>query len=409
MFNTIVTVIQGGFSRAFWFSNFLPLVAVTSLNLAILIAIRPEIGEVCSPDFAGRCAPFGTAALIGLVLAAYVIGPFTPVCLGLLDGSLLPDFLRGHLRIDYVRQARRVRARQHDAKDTYAGFASLAEQGVRELPSQRAAGNRIGRIADVGLITLAETAVRALEKEEAAGRPIPLAMAREATAILGRALSNNACSLQPNHPQAQAAADLDRIQVRLVELLKVRTTEAAEAIAVPRDRDRRTLALADPQPTELGNVRVLTENYPEIVYNIAFNYIWPRLQFVLPKDNPLTERLGMAQAQVNFAVLLFILLSVSVIFWLPLLYWVNVEPKVFMAVGVIGPLLCMLVYRLAVESQIAFGETVRTAIDSFRLDLLKALRQPQPNTLRAERQIWDALSKAEQAGSVFDLTYRFTS
>ena len=63
-------------------------------------------------------------------------------------------------------------------------------------------------------------------------------------------------------------------------------------------------------------------------------------------------------------------------------------------------------YQLAVESQFAFGETIKSAIDKYRFSVLKELRLTLPPTLAAERELWAELRVVEQVAGATDLFYR---
>ena len=62
-------------------------------------------------------------------------------------------------------------------------------------------------------------------------------------------------------------------------------------------------------------------------------------------------------------------------------------------------------YRLAVEAQFGLGETVKAAIDRYRLDIFKVLHQPLPATLSAERALWEQLNQATRPRNTVDLNY----
>jgi hypothetical protein len=203
--------------------------------------------------------------------------------------------------------------------------------------------------------------------------------------------------------------DADRLYTRTIQLLQDARRDADHRWRTLAVRHR-GLALNDPQATQIGDARVLVQSYPSNVYGVDFDYVWPRLQLVVPKDSPLNERIATAQGQVDFAVLTLSLSLLFSLFWLPLLAVYAASPWPVLLLGAAMPLVVLFFYQLLFESEAAFGEVVKLVIDQHRLDLLtKVLRQPMPATLFAERRLWERLVLAEQPGTGTDLTYRHPS
>jgi len=136
-----------------------------------------------------------------------------------------------------------------------------------------------------------------------------------------------------------------------------------------------------------------------------FDYIWPRLQLVLPDKSPLGDQLIAAKAQIDFAIVSLVLILTVPAVWLLWLAFTARAPWLFLAVGSITPLLVSFFYRAAVEAQFGFGEVVKSAIDRYRFDLLKTLRQPAPATLSAEQHLWQQLRNLERPGNSSDFSY----
>jgi len=163
----------------------------------------------------------------------------------------------------------------------------------------------------------------------------------------------------------------------------------------------------DPQATRIGDARVVAERYSEDVYQAEFEYLWPRLQLMVPANDPVAERIGAARAQVEFAVLsLLLMLSVPVV-WLPLLALTTRTPWLLLGIGAAAPMFAGFFYQLVFVSQVALGEVVKVAIDRYRLDVIKMLHQPRPATLSGERELWRQLGAAGRRGIVSDLIYQY--
>jgi hypothetical protein len=73
-----------------------------------------------------------------------------------------------------------------------------------------------------------------------------------------------------------------------------------------------------------------------------------------------------------------------------------VELKVFLAaclVLILGIALIALSYQGAVSHAKVYGVLIRSAVDTYRFDLLQALHQPMPLNLAEEKKLWENLMR----------------
>jgi hypothetical protein len=157
----------------------------------------------------------------------------------------------------------------------------------------------------------------------------------------------------------------------------------------------------------VGDARRLAERYSEDTYRVDFDYVWTRIQMLLPNDDSgFPQRLSDAQSQVSFSVLALMLALTVPLAWLPILFVTANTPWLFLTIGILSPLVLLFFYYLVVQSQSVFGEVVRVAIDKYRLQVLtEIMRQPLPATLAAERILWKGLKQASEPGNQFDLAF----
>jgi hypothetical protein len=155
----------------------------------------------------------------------------------------------------------------------------------------------------------------------------------------------------------------------------------------------------DPRPTRLGNLRAVAEKYVLSAYGVDFEFLWPRMQLVLARDDKFAPRIEAAKAQLDFALLLFLLISLIPAIWLPLLAWKATDPWLFLGIGLSAPLLFAMFHRIVWESQRDFGEVLKAAVDGTRLEVLKLLRQAPPPRLAKERETWAQLQRALEDGA----------
>ncbi|MDQ3580425.1 MAG: hypothetical protein M3495_01805 [Pseudomonadota bacterium] len=125
------------------------------------------------------------------------------------------------------------------------------------------------------------------------------------------------------------------------------------------------------------------------------------MQLVLARDDKFAPRIEAAEAQLDFALLLFMLIALIPAIWLPLLAWKATQPWLFLGIGLSAPLLFAVFQRIVWETQREFGEVLKAAVDGTRLDLLKLLHLAAPFRLSKERETWILLQRAlEEGGDV---------
>jgi hypothetical protein len=418
MLDKIITVFQGFFSRAFWFGSFLPVAIIAAVHLCVAWLRYPNL--VPLQDWA--TAKFESLTLFPavfaiLVVLAYALTPLIPLLRGVLDGSLLPERIHDWLRREHVICTRAARDGITAALETSAGYKRMINSEVTRLQAARAAGMGLPLPLPPGgpaLIPPAEVAIEGFRTKVESGATPPLPEAQAAINALAAALAANPAVVPTGAPGADLAARLSEAHKLLIKLLRYAQTEADHRFQTAVARNSTLLAIKNPQATRMADARLLIESYSFNVYQADFDYIWPRLQLVLPEQqggqaapNAFAERLASSRSQVDFAVLSLALVFTVPAVWLPLLAVGAGPPWLFLAIGLASPFLAGFFYQLAVEAQIGFGEVVKSAIDANRLTLLKTLHQPLPATLSAERELWKKLRLAEEAADVNDLVYRY--
>jgi hypothetical protein len=404
MFNQILTAFQGFFSRSFWFASFLPVATVAALHLAVAELAFPGLVPVQQWIEAGlgdKAAGF-TVVVASLVVLAYALAPFTPLVRDILDGRALPDWLHNLLRQARVADWRRAKARMDAARSTFNQFDLMYRLQVPEIWNAAEKGNGLGKVTDPELIRTASGAVRALQTQMQSSRLPELSIAKEAVGRLIASLEKNASDLDTSVSRELSGAK---------ELLIALIDEARREAEYQRLRIRSTYRVdllptrLDLLPTRVGDARRITERYSEDTYQVDFDYVWTRIQMLLPKeDTEFLKRVGDAQSQVSFSVLALMLMLTVPLVWLPTLLVTATTPWLFLAIGFLSPVLVLFLYELVVQSQSVFGEVVRAAIDKYRIQVLtEVMRQPLPATLAVERLLWRGLSLASEPANAANL------
>lgn len=393
MFNQILTAFQGFFSRAFWFASFLPVATVAALHVVIAAIAFPGViplRDWLATDLGNKAAGF-TLLVAALVVLAYALTPFTSFVRDILDGRALPYWLHNLLRAARVADWQRARTDLRAAMSAYNQFDLMYGEQLPKIWEAARAGNARRSLTDVPAITSAREAIEAFQIRMQASRIPDLTAAKDAVDKLIAALDRNASNL--------ASADsksLDESKSRLIALITDARFEADYHRRKIASTDRIDLlpTRLDLLPTRVGDARRISERYSEDTYRVDFDYIWTRIQMILPKDDTnFLQRLSDAQSQVSFSVLALVLTLTVPLFWLPILLVMDKAPWLFLTVGILSPVLVLFLYELVVQSQAVFGEVVRAAIDKYRLTVLTdVMRQPLPASLASERLLWRRLA-----------------
>lgn len=150
-------------------------------------------------------------------------------------------------------------------------------------------------------------------------------------------------------------------------------------------------------PTKLGNVLRASEDYAETTYGMDVVFWWPRLWIILPEDvkqqiddsqAPIIALINLATQLGIFTLIGFIYLCIQ--FRELWGIWACVAACVTLILGLI---LTFLSYRGAVSQAKVYGLLIRSAVDIYRFDLLKALHQSIPSNLSEEKRLWDKMNK----------------
>lgn len=162
--------------------------------------------------------------------------------------------------------------------------------------------------------------------------------------------------------------------------------ELATIAAADRRLRRHYPAAQNVLPTSLGNALRASEDVPQKKYKLDAIVVWPRLYPLLPESmlGILADRRNQLDLAVRFCAIFLLATIISVAFLYNYQWW--------QAIPAATLLLAWVSYRGAINAAVAYGESVQTAFDLYRLELLKALHFPQPENLRAEREMNELIS-----------------
>lgn len=147
-------------------------------------------------------------------------------------------------------------------------------------------------------------------------------------------------------------------------------------------------------PTAFGNQLLAAEKYPLVTYGMDIIYWWPRLWLLL-SDAERTENEDLVIpliALLNTTTALYVG-GIGYLFCfmdhIPLVIELGLFTMLF-EVGIFTGFIIAgyIFYHLAMLQLIPYGDNIRAVADLHRLDLLKALHLPLPDSIQEEKEIW---------------------
>jgi hypothetical protein len=341
-------------------------------------------------------------AMFALVVVAYAATPLIPLVHGLLDATLLPQWVHDWLRREHLVEARAARRLVDAATAQLNQMGELNATRSASLQAARNTGNAQGALPVAGVLGEVGNNIDAMYLRFDRGWPPTAENLTKAADDLAPILRANKARVPANASDVQrtAAAELSSAQTKLMELLKDAESNAAHELQTLLARNSR-IAYDNPQATRMADIRLLSEQYCGKAYGVEFDYIWSRLQFVVPAQSgsgntdSLSDRLATARAQVDFSILSLALSLTVPLVWLPYLAWTGENPVKYLVIAAAAPLLVCLFYFVAMESRTAFGDVAIAAADMNRFALLSGLHLALPASLADERDMWGDLQRIE--------------
>jgi hypothetical protein len=420
-FNSVYDALKGFFSRGFWFATFLPVALFAALHLLVAALTLRSITvfgislNLDKENPLAQLATAGPAIVVILVIVGYALQPLMPRLRGLLDGSLLPAGLHDWLRRERLVEANAMRLRIAAARTDLIKLESLSDNAHEEngkLRTAYRAAELLPGASDGAVIARADQALKALQQAIFRKEAMATAAENTHTAVLAALAVNNpkqdalppAATADDKTRSARTNAAAEQFEGLLVDM----ANEALYRYQIIQTRIRVAGALENPRATLIGDARLVVESYARGVYQVDFDFLWPRLLVAMKADkadDPVLEAIETARAQVDFAVLSLVLAASIPAVWLPTLLAHEGPAWLFLVIGAATPLVLSFFYNLAFEGQLALGDVVKTAIDKSRFLVLKMLRLPEPATRSEERALWRQIANAEDDGRTTDLIY----
>ena len=423
MLSTLLDSIRSQFgSKSYWLAGMLPLLLFLAASVFTANPHYPWLMPLLTEAQGWEAKTFKySLAMLLLTVLAYLLSTLSSVLLRALEGrigplgwlspALCPAHQKRLREID--RQYRKARTAQDEvadrkdawltrldhARETGAAHPPLTKQQEKAWPETAAAKSvkairaAHGRNAYLRVDAL-DAAVMLLEAELAA---------HDAGA---------AGVLDDAHFDMKAAIQyaLDRYEFDMRNLLQERQTSYPGVRPTSTDQPEVPIAHDLLAPTTLGNIGRTIGMYTLVRYGMDMDIFWTRLQSSLQKDaKEYYAVLQDSKVQVDAMVALcWASVSYTLVWLILLLGLPSATPREFMTVGVAGTVAAMVFYVLACESYRVFAEVMRSSVDLFRFQMLKALSIGVPADSNDEKDLWVRLGNATGFLDPEDFRYKTT-
>jgi hypothetical protein len=399
---TVLEKIQVLLSKNFVIASFFPMLIFWTLNAAMLFWTNETLRkwtEVHIRLEGAASAVYLATALGAIGVTAYIFSTLNLTLREVLEGQHWPP-----------RVAQRMEALQRTRLDQLSqNIDSYRRQRRRlkyELPTWQEE-LRMARLkgAEHATCDYAEPAerIRNLQSKMASASPIAFEDLRQAVDELKRELAHNSAEL-PHDPNSRA---LDGDHQRLLRIAGY----ALEKVETQYFRLFNYRQFSYPHgtvaPTAMGNIAASVRSYADSRYSLNLDLVWTRLQKIIQGDEKFFAVLQDSKTQLDFLVALFWSTVAYSLFWgaiMPLagfrlrhlqLIWIGlgIIPAYHPLILLGGVALAVIWYAIALQNYRAFADLLRSAVDLYRLDLLKFLHLPLPKSPAEERELWEALTQ----------------
>ncbi len=397
MFGTIIEKLSSLLSKGAFLSGFIPLLFFVLLNGALLSAANPPFRDWILERRTDAEFLFGAliAFLIGTLLFVTVNTRLREV----MEGRFWPRSFSG---VFTEAEQRRLQSLNDEYSSFQRNRRTLDREGDKWKERLRSARMSGAKRLKCAYDFEGQTARRVdvLRKARLRGDPILAQDLSELVPMLEIELRDNPIQGR-NGPDARL--DDDHVELcALIDYARAKTRHEIIRIFNERQFNFPDQVLA---PTEMGNIALSIRSYALSRYQFNVESFWTRLQKVM-QGEAFYQVLQDSKLQLDFLVSMFWLNVVFTTAWLTALVVLGYSLPLYMAIALAGPLSLWALYRLAIQNYRAFADLMRSAIDTYRLRLLRDLQLPVPTGSREEAAVWDALQDRMDYGKDFNLSYR---
>jgi hypothetical protein len=408
MLGTVLEKLQSLLSKSFLIASFIPVLIATAVNALLLHtqsgAFQTIVTNYLSTDqdafeYAGTAA----AVLIGISVVAFVVSMLNTRAREIFEGRYWPRLVAAPFVWRQTSRRDAITRRYNDAQSERRLIDRNRERWQAALRAARIKDKPANAQCEYRRRHPVATQWRRLRLRRQFGWPISNTQFQAAVDGLTRVLDVAPVD-RPRDEDKDAAQRINDDQVSLKALTEYAHSRNSNDIYWLSGEVQFSFPGEALAPTAMGNVAQSIPHYAYTRYGMNIDLFWTRLQKVMQAD-AFYAVLQDAKTQLDFLVTLLWLTIATVAVWLPILAWRADDLDIYLLVALLGPVCAVGLYSVAVQNYRAFADLVRSAVDLYRLDLLKALNVARPATATAESELWAALNRRMSYANPANITY----
>jgi len=393
---SILDKIGSIFSKAFVISTMLPVFAVFLINVSLLYISNARFRgwmQTQKPNTAWDSVSTLGCAILLLVTVGFVLSTVTPYLREWMEGQHFPLGLAGLLTRKHALHAASLRRELNQVREDRRKLGEDSPTWIRDVKSAaviEAQGPNPSREFDVWYANLQSLRERRLR----------------ACVLEYTNLSSMLDELKSRAPTGDFPVSTKEVVREFADLVEY-AIRRCETRAVELFTEIHRSYGSTPAPTRLGNQANALAAYSEVRYGFSLELAWGRFQKVL-LDSPSSkynELLSDVKSRLDAAVLLFWLLLATSVIWSAALTTFSISLPLFLFASIGGWIACYSLYNVTAGAHAAFAEVVRSIVDMYRFDLLKALNIQRPEGPIAEKILWEKVRRRLEFGEEADIRY----
>lgn len=409
MLSTLLSQLQGYFSKYFVVGSFSPMLAFAFINGAAGYLVFDSWRVWADANILNATVTGGafltTSIVVAVVLMAYVLSSLSTFLRQQLEGKWWGVF--GSL---FIPAQNRRRLALLDALDSaFQDMADLSHIGDWE--------EKLLKARKAGTSDHADKKFSAHRKDAIEIKLTQMEKARKSNAIVAVDKLTEVAALLEARLQkynVDLGNTLENEHRRLMALIEY----ASEFFSEEGARGRHTQLQNELNsnfsggpivaPTKMGNIAETIQSYAMRRYRCNLEVLWTNLMQIVQKNEKAQATLMEAKTQLDFLVACCWLTLLTGAIWSVITFAVAPSRWGFLLAALGGPLGAYLWYRAAAEQYRSFADVAMTLFDAFRFDLLGAMRLQTPSDVEQERTLWSAVDKLMTFGEQENFRYEKT-
>ena len=394
MFSAFIDKLGGLLPKPFILSTYLPVVAYLFVNGLIVYALNANFRIFVGPSLSLTGVATPVLLLFGVsIVVAYMISTIAAFLREVLEGQDMwwrIGPLRRLMLTFQQKQLDTILTSLREARNETREIAKAKERWEKEFERVAETLSQTGWPPKYDRAHSLCTQLQKLRAIRAQSQPIHYVLLAKA--------ADEMITLVKSGVDAQSKARFQGDLLSLHELIEYAIERWAER---ETDAYRRSCTLfGQPSlaPTRIGNIAASIQSYAATRYGMDLETLWSRMFVVFQNDDKFYGTLLDAKTQLDFLITSWWLSFLSFTAWFIALAIWGYSLTIFLVLAVVGPWVMWVQYWLIATNYLAFADLVRSGIDLYRFQLLKALEIGLPANLQDEKRLWKLIQRVSAFG-----------